>query len=364
MWGKRGDMIVHGTEPYNAEPPRSALDAHGLTPVDTFYVRGHGPVPETDATTWTVRVDGMVERPATLSLAEMRRLFTEHTEIATLQCAGNRRSGLVEVADIPGEAPWGPAATATARWSGVRLADVLRHVGADPDATDVAFTGTDVSTEPGEPEAFGGSIPLRKARESEVLLAWSMNGEPLAPVHGAPLRVVVPGYIGARSVKWLDHVTVQDRPSANFFQARTYRLLPPDAEPSAGLRGEGVALGLVAVNSDVLTPADGASVPVGATTVSGYAFAGGDRTVARVDVSTDGGATWTQAELGAQLSAWSWRAWDATVDVGPGENVLRARAWDSSAALQPERPEHVWNPKGYVNNSWARIVLHGVEPRH
>lgn len=362
VWGKRDDMIVHIEEPYNAEPPRSALDAHGLTPVDTFYVRAHGDVPEADADTWTVRIDGMVERPATLSLREMRTLFTEHTEVATLQCAGNRRAGLLEVADIPGEAPWGPAATATARWAGIRLADLLRHVGADPDATDVAFTGADISTEPDEPQPFGGSVPIRKARESEVLLAWSMNDEPLAPVHGAPLRVVVPGYIGARSVKWLRHITVQDRPSENFFQAKTYRLLPPDAEQSAGKRGEGVALGLVAVNSDVLTHPDGASVPVGATTVGGYAFAGGDRTVARVDVSLDGGATWTQATLGEQLSPWSWRAWDVTVEIARGENVVLARAWDSSAGLQPERPEHVWNPKGYVNNSWARIVLHGVEP--
>jgi len=360
MWGKRDDMIVHEDEPYNAEPPREAMAGQDVTPVDTFYSRSHGPVPDIEARVWTLRVDGMVARPATFSLDELQRLFSEHTETATLQCAGNRRAGLIAVADIPGEAPWGPAATATGRWAGVRLTDLLRHVGVDASATDVAFLGADLCDEADPPQGFGGSIPLRKAQETEVLLAWSMNGDPLTPLHGSPVRMVVPGYIGARSVKWLERITVQDRPSQNFFQASTYRLLPPDVDPASTGPGDGVELGLVAVNSDVLSPADGAEVPIGPTTVTGYAFAGGDRTVARVDVSTDGGRTWRQAELGEQLSRWTWRHWSITVDVPAGEIDVRARAWDSSAALQPELAEQVWNPKGYVNNSWARTRLRGV----
>ena len=360
MWDKRADMIVHSDEPFNAEPPPQAMADQDITPVDTFYSRNHAPIPRIDTASWTLRVDGLVRRPSTFSLDELQHLFPAHTEAATLQCAGNRRAGLLEVADIPGEAPWGAAATATGRWAGVRLSDLLRHVGVQDGASDVAFLGADLCDEGDPPEGFGGSIPLRKAQETEVLLAWSMNGEPLTALHGSPLRMVVPGYIGARSVKWLERITVQDRPSQNFFQASTYRLYPADVDPSTQGPGDGVELGLVAVNSDVLSPADGAEVPAGPTRVTGYAFAGGDRTVARVDVSVDGGATWIQAELGEQLSRWTWRHWYTTVDVPRGEVEILARAWDSSAALQPERASQVWNPKGYVNNSWARTRLTGV----
>ena len=362
MWGKRDDMIVHTFEPYNAEPPRGALARRDITTVDTFYSRNHAPVPSIQTAGWAPRVDGMVERRATFSLEDLRSRFPQYSEVATLQCAGNRRVGLIEVADIPGEAPWGPGATATARWTGVRLADVLREVGVDPDATDVAFVGADVSIDPDVGEQFGGSIPVRKASEREVLLAWSMNDEPLSAVHGAPVRVVVPGYIGARSVKWLERITVQDRPSENFFQQSTYRLYPPEVDPTEMGPGDGIALGLVAVNSEVLSPDDGAEVAVGPVEVTGYAFAGGDRTVVRVDVSVDEGVTWHQAELAEQISQWSWRHWRTTVDTVAGPNTVLARAWDSSAALQPESPAHVWNPKGYADNSWARIRVHARVP--
>lgn len=360
MWGKRHDMIVHEVEPFNSEPPRGALAGQLLTPVDTFYTRNHGKVPELDPAEWSLRVDGLVERPVTFSLSALRRRFPEHSEIAVLQCAGNRRADLLKVADIPGEAPWGPAATANARWTGVRLADVLRDAGLLPEATHVEFVGADVSPEVDPPELFGGSIPRRKALADEVLLAWAMNDEPLAPVHGAPVRVVVPGYIGARSVKWVNRITALAHSSHNFFQARTYRMLPPQAERSAGRRGEGFELGLIAVNSDVLEPDDGSRVTAGPVRVTGYAFAGGDRTIARVDVSTDGGRSWWQAELGEQLSQWSWRHWSTTVEVPVGSVEVVVRAWDSSAAVQPESAAGAWNPKGYANNSWARITLDGV----
>lgn len=352
-------MTVHGVTPFNAEPPRAALADRVLTPLDAFYSRNHGPIPALDPGSWRLRVDGLVDRASSWSLSELRDRFGTRSETATLQCAGNRRAGLVEVRDIPGEAPWGPTATATARWTGVRLADVLDDAGVDPAATDVAFLGADVSEQATPPQEFGGSIPLRKARMPEVLLAWEMNGEPLPPVHGAPVRVVVPGYIGARSVKWVHRVTVADRPSQNFFQTSTYRLLPPDVDPARTAPGDGVALGLVAVNADILAPDDGAEVDCGPTRVTGYAFAGGDRTVVRVDVSPDGGSSWIQADLGEQASTWAWRHWSATVDVRPGEQVVLARAWDSSAALQPADPASVWNPKGYANNSWARLRLRG-----
>lgn len=359
MWNKRSDMLVHTEDPFNAEPSRSALAEAAITSVDRFYVRGHGPVPRADPA-WRLRVDGLVDRELELSLDDLRADFDPHEVVATLQCAGNRRQGLLAVRPIPGEEPWGPCATATATWRGAALADVLARAGRKDAAAHVELLGADLSEEPDVPQPFGASIPLRKALGEEVLLAWSMNREPLPAIHGAPLRVVVPGYIGARSVKWLERITLRSEPSENFFQAQTYRLLPADADPQDGKRGEGVALGAVALNSDILVPPDGARVPVGALEVLGYAFAGDDRAIVRVDVSTDGGARWQQAELLEDLGPWAWRRWRTQVHAPEGSTRIVARAWDSSAATQPEDPAHLWNPKGYANNAWASITVAGT----
>jgi sulfite oxidase len=263
----------------------------------------------------------------------------------------------VAVRDIPGEAPWGPGATGTATWSGVALADVLALASPAREATDAGFEGADMCSEVTPAERFGGSIPLEKARRPEVLLAWGMNGEPLSPVHGAPLRLVVPGYIGARSVKWLERIELRSGPWPGYFQHVAYRLLPEDAEPGPGA---GIPLGLVALNADVLAPQDGATVPAGTVEVRGYAFAGGERYVARVDISLDGGTTWSQAELLKDLGRWAWRQWRATVALTPGEHEILVRAWDSSAATQPEEEAALWNPKGYVNNARPRVRVRAV----
>jgi sulfite oxidase len=351
-YGKRPDVIVHEQEPFNAETGPAALAEGPLTATDAFYVRGHGAVPDIDPAAWRVRVHGLVERELDLSLETLREAFREREVTATLQCAGNRRAGLIAIRDIPGEAPWGPGATGTATWSGIALADVLGLAGPLRDAAHVGFDGADVCAEAKPSQRFGGSIPLGKACRPEVLLAWGMNGELLPPVHGAPLRVVVPGYIGARSVKWVERIEVRSRPWQGYFQHVVYRLLPQDGTPGPGA---GMPLGLVALNADVLSPADGATVPAGPVEVRGYAFAGGERHVARVDVSLDGGARWTQAELLDDLGPWAWRQWRITLDLAPGEHEIVVRAWDSSAATQPEDEAALWNPKGYVNNARPRI---------
>jgi sulfite oxidase len=356
-YGKRADLIVHEEEPFNAETAPAALAEGSVTATDAFYVRGHGPVPDADPAGWRLRVHGLVERELDLSLATLREAFPEREVTATLQCAGNRRKGLMAVREIPGEAPWGPGATGTATWSGVALGDVLALARPTHDAAHVGFEGAEVCPEAHPPQHFGGSIPLDKACRPEVLLAWAMNGEPLRPVHGAPLRVVVPGYIGARSVKWLRRVEVRLRPWRGYFQHVVYRLLPEDGTPGPGA---GVPLGLAALNADVLSPADGATVQAGPVEVRGYAFAGGERHVVRVDVSLDGGANWTQAELLDDLGRWAWRQWRITVDLAPGAHEIVVRAWDSSAATQPESEAALWNPKGYVNNARPRVRVQAV----
>ena len=353
MWGKRDDMTVHEHEPYNAEPTRAALAVGHLTPTDTFYTRNHGPVPELDPGRWRLRVDGLVRGDLDLSLDDLRSGFEHHELVATMQCAGNRRSGLLAVRDIPGEHPWGPGTTSTASWGGVRLADVLAAAGLDPAAGHVAFEAPDVSQVASPPQVYGSSVPVSKATSREVLLAWSMNGEPLSAVHGAPVRVVVPGYIGARSVKWVTRVTARAEPSDNFFQETAYRLLPVDGVQAPGA---GLSLGPVALNSEILRPEHGDTVPAGTVRVSGYAYAGDDRSVCRVDVSVDGGATWRLATLG-EASTWSWRLWHADVDLAAGPAEIVVRAWDSTAATQPESAAQLWNPKGYVNNSWPRVTV-------
>ncbi|MBT3163882.1 sulfite oxidase [Streptomyces sp. Vc74B-19] len=351
MWGKRDDMVVHGREPFNAEPPGAALAGARVTPVDTFYSRSHGPVPRLDPADWRLTVDGLVAHPLRLSLAELRDRFEETGATVTLQCAGNRRAGLMSVRDIPGETPWGPGAASTARFHGVRLADVLAHAGVAPEAAHIAFHAPDVSPSADPPQPYDVSVPRERATEPDVLLAWAMNDVPLPEVHGAPLRVVVPGWIGARSVKWLTRVTARATPSDGWFQTTAYRL--PPAEAGA----EGVTLGPFPLNCAVLTPQDGALVPRGPVEVTGYALAGQGRAVARVEVSTDGGRAWSRAALDEPAGPGAWQQWHITLDLPSGDADVLARAWDTSGAGMPASPAASWNPKGYVNTSWPRVRL-------
>lgn len=356
-YGKRQGLVVHGREPFNAETPPRMLGEGPLTATDAFFVRGHGPVPAIDGSEWRLRVDGLVERDLDLDLDRLRSGFEPRALVATLQCAGNRRAGLIAVRDIPGETPWGRGATGTAAWRGVALGDVLEAAGPLAGGRHVGFSAADESPEASPPQRYGGSVPLAKAMREEVLLAWEMNGEPLPPVHGGPLRVVVGGYIGARSVKWVDRIEVRAEPWDGYFQSTAYRLLPAEAEAGPGV---GTPLGEVALNADVLTPEDGARVPAGELELRGYAFAGGERHVTRVEASVDGGATWLEAELLEDLGRWAWRLWRVVLDLEPGPHEVVVRAWDSAAATQPEQAASVWNPKGYVNNSWGRVNVEVV----
>jgi DMSO/TMAO reductase YedYZ molybdopterin-dependent catalytic subunit/glyoxylase-like metal-dependent hydrolase (beta-lactamase superfamily II)/rhodanese-related sulfurtransferase len=347
-------LIVWNDDPLNAETPLELLHRERLTPNPLFFIRNHGAIPEIDPATYRLTVRGLVGEPLTLSLEELPQRFERVTVTALLSCAGNRRAELAAVAPIPGQEPWGPGATGNAEWRGFRLRDVLQAAGLETGAGHVAFAGLDRCHEEGEVIPFGASIPLAKALAPEVLLADEMNGEPLPPAHGYPLRVVVPGYIGARSVKWLSQITVQGEPSTNYFQSRTYRLYPRRVRSEATLE-HGFSLGETPVNSVVCTPREGEVVPGTKVLARGYAITGGTREIERVEVSLDDGETFVTAELLDGGQAGAWRLWEAELEVGRGPCEICVRAWDSAASTQPESAEAIWNLKGYINNSWHRI---------
>jgi sulfite oxidase len=358
MWDKRDDMIIRGRLPFNAEPPPSALAGCEITPVDTFYSRNHGPFPDIAPEQWRLTVGGLVELPRTLTYHELTTDFEQHSVVATLACAGNRRAELLRVRPIPGKDPWEHGAISTARWRGVRLADVLAAAGVPrEDGLHVEFLAPDIAQEARPVQRYGSSIPLTKATSEEVLLAWEMNGQPLPRAHGGPVRVVVPGYVGARSVKWVSTITVQPAPSENYFQALDYRILPPEADPEMAPEGEGISLSVLPLNCDILVPTDGDRVAAGALTIRGWAMAGDRRRIGRVDVSLDGGSSWRQADLHTAPGPWAWRPWSLTVEVAPGPLHITARAWDDTGVTQPECPAALWNPRGYGNNAYAHIEL-------
>jgi sulfite oxidase len=232
---------------------------------------------------------------------------------------------------------------------------VLLAVGIQGEAKHVAFCGLDEISRSGEHFGFGGSIPLEKALEPEVLLAYEMNGKPLPPLHGFPLRVVVPCYIGARSVKWLANIHVQEQPSTNYFQRKAYKLFPPDVQSEAADWEKGTMLGDLPLNSFICQPREGETFAPGQVTISGYAITGEGRLVERVELSIDGGATWTEASLPGRVHPWAWRFWRATLDPRPGQYQIMVRAWDSSGETQPKEMGQVWNWKGYL--AWHRVNI-------
>ncbi len=355
MQGKHAAFVVKESEPINGGAPADRLVTHALTPVDHFFVRNHGSMPRLDPATHRVSVTGMVRNALALTVGELRARFPASTVEAAVECAGNRRSELMALRPVPGELPWETEAVGNARWAGVPLTAVLAAAGAMPEARHVAFAGADEVTKDGRRFGFGGSIPLDKATASEVLLAWEMNGELLRPEHGAPVRVMVPGYIGARSVKWLKDIVVSDTPSENFFQAKAYKMFPPDVIAATANWASGEMIGEIPVNAVIAAPPAHAEIPAGPCAVRGYALSGAGR-IAAVEVSSDGGRTWRQAAL-RQASRWGWCLWDIDLDLSPGTHELIARARDAAGNSQPDDPRQVWNFKGYLNNAWHRIQI-------
>ena len=314
-----------------------------MTATDAFYVRGHGAVPEIDPDAWRLRVHGLVERELELSPATLREAFRERTVTATLQCAGNRRSGLMRIRDIPGEAPWGAAPPAPRRGPASRWPTCWPWPARGAAPRTPASRARTCARRRSPSQRFGGSIPLDKACRPEVLLAWAMNGEPLAPVHGAPLRVVVPGYIGARSVKWLERIEVRDAPWKGYFQEVVYRLLAEDGVPGPGvghaarprraqLRRPGARR-----RRDRAGRRRSRCAATRSPAASATSRASTSRSTARRAGCRRSCSRTRAAGRGASGGPWSsWR---------PGEHELVVRAWDSSAANPARGRGRLWNPR-------------------
>mgnify|MGYP000312526568 CR=1 FL=1 len=363
LWGEAGTrkrLITRQESPFNGEPPLDQLAHAWLTPWELFFVRSHGAIPQLDPQTYRLEIQGLVERPGSFSLAELRDRFRFTTVFATLTCAGNRRDEFSAEQPIAG-LQWNAGAIGHAQWGGIRLADVLRAAGLKPEAQYVWFEGADEIDDPLRHASapFGGSLSLEKALADTpatpgALLAWQMQQQPLTSEHGAPLRLVVPGYIGARSVKWLQRIVVSAQPSPNRFVARDYKLLYSGTDEEISSTGPILEYLL---NSAIAFPVPGARLQGDRVLARGYALAGGQPgcQIAQVEVSSDGGQSWRTAQLTSPRREFSWVTWSSTLPLTPGPNTLLVRATDSTGQTQPEHAR--WNVKGYQNNGWHRITV-------
>jgi sulfite oxidase len=354
---KDSALIVYEEHPLNVGTPTACARQTFLTPKERFFVRNHSSVPEVDLQSYRLSVTGMVESSLDLSLDELRAMFPEAEVPATLQCAGHRRRELAALQPIAGEIPWGADAISTATWRGVSLREVLLAAGIVPGARHVSFLGLDTMEQGAEPSGFGGSIPIEKALSAETLLAYEMNGEPLPPLHGFPLRVIVPGYIGARSVKWVTNIHVQAHPSTNYFQAHAYKLFPPHVQAEQVDWATGQMLGELPLNAVICHPQEGERLAAGPIRVEGYAITGTEGHIERVELSVDEGATWTSVTLLKPSPPWTWRFWEATLTLPAGTYQLAVRAWDSAGRTEPQDISQVWNWKGYLNHAWQRVTV-------
>ena len=341
-WGKE-KLLVRSVRPPDYETPVALLDAF-ITPIEHFFVRSHLPVPSAlNAAAWTLTVDGEVATPLSLSLADLRTLPAV-TVTTTLECAGNGR-GLFDppVAGIQ----WNKGAVGTARWTGVRMADLLQRAGANATARNVLMNAADRPL--GTMPDFTRQVPMAKAMHADTMLAYEMNGQPIPPVHGFPLRAIVPGWEGAYSVKWLTTLTVIDRDHDGFWVATAYRYPTRRVAPGAAVDPKDTSplTGLL-VKSLITHPAHGASVAPGRIAVAGFAWAG-ETDIAKVDISIDNGATWRPARLAGEQARYAWRRFEfAFTATRPESCLILSRATDAKGRVQPAVAE--WNPSGYLWN--------------
>ena len=358
-------LQVHSARPFNAEPPSELLVDDFITPTTLFFVRNHLPVP---AMVDSVTVDGVgVHRPVNMSVSEMKTRFEVITVTTAMQCAGNRRREMDDFRSVKG-LQWGSAAIGNAEWTGVRLSDVLAYAGVrEGDIEHVIFQGGDSDAE-GTP--YEASIPAAIALDPhrDVLLAFEMNGEPLTEDHGAPCRVIVPGFIGARQVKWLRRITASRAVSESHWQRADYKIVPDSFNWAHDDISEVMPIYEYPVQSAICEPADGSSLDADEDTVvvRGYSWSGGGRGILGVDVSVDGGVTWRAARLTQTPQGvgrqWAWTLFDVEAaipsDRRGGRLDVMCRAVDTAHNSQPGDIAAIWNQRGLLHNACHRVTVH------
>lgn len=338
----RDQVDVLATQPLVAET-RLAQQTEDLTPADRWFIRDHYNVPRLDASSWHLQLGGAVQRPLVLTLDELRAAPARELQ-TTMECAGNGRSFL----PLPWEGnAFKYGAVSAGRFTGVPLAELLAQAELKPNVKEIVFRGADRGFEKnvGREIAFERSLPLEVALHPDTILAYAMNGEPLPVDHGFPVRLVVPGWYGVASVKWLLDVEAVAAPFEGYFQKLRY-ILPGGPYPSP--------LQERRVRALITAPEPGRSLRSGSVEVRGLAWSG-NQPVAEVELSADDGATWQAAELEPSTSPYLWQRWRASWLAAPGSHVLQVRATDSRGRTQPDRAE--WNLLGYANNGIQRVPV-------
>ncbi len=330
--------------------PLEAL-RYDLTPAGLHYLLVHYDIPQVDPGRWRLDVAGSVARPLSLGLEELRARQACEV-VVTMECAGNGRARL---SPRPVSQPWLVEAVGTARWRGATLRSLLHEAGVGETAVEVVFTGLDRGSEGGIEQSYERSLPLADALSDDVILAYEMNGQPLLPQHGFPVRLVVPGWYGMTNVKWLCRIEALDRTFTGYQQISSYRIRQTDGD-------EGTPVTRMLPRALMVPPgipdffSRRRTVPRGPCRLSGRAWSGW-APVADVELSTDAGRTWFAAELGDEPeSSWGWRAWSAEWRAAaPGGFELCCRARDEAGNVQPLEPE--WNLGGYANNAVQRVPV-------
>lgn len=347
--GKDG-MIVRSARFLDLEMP-AEFATSWITPLPHFFVRNHMHEPSTLVPSeWRLEIAGEVDNPFTMSLGDLGKL-QQRKVVNTIECAGNGRG--FQQPHVPG-VQWERGAVGTARFSGPSLRDILNQAGLKNSAKHVMFRGLDEA--PGKVPPFIRSIPVEKAMDPDTLIATRMNDAPLTQDHGFPARSLVPGWVGAASVKWLGEIRVLNKEFEGNFMRPGYRLPNLPVKPGETVNPENThPLTALALKSIIATPGDGANLTSRKVRIIGAAWAG-EQTISRVEVSTDGGGNWHPANLAKDQSKYAWRLWSYEWKAPkPGQYTLMSRATDNRGNMQPEKA--VWNPSGYLYNAIDRVRI-------
>jgi DMSO/TMAO reductase YedYZ molybdopterin-dependent catalytic subunit len=342
-----GEGITHEELRLAARNHALPLEAlrHPITPAGLHYLLIHFDIPDVDPGSFRLEIGGAVARPMSLSLDDLRSR-ERVTEPITFECAGNGRA-LLDPRPI--SQPWLTEAVGTAQWAGTHLGPLLDEAEPSRDAIEVQLTALDRGVEGGVPQAYERSLPIAEA--GAALLADEMNGGPLPPQHGFPLRLVVPGWYGMTNVKWLTRITVLEEPFTGYQNAVGYRMYAPDGTPGEPITRMLPRSLMVPPGVPEFMTRERQMEP-GPVTLTGRAWSGRGP-IERVEVTTDGGDTFADATLDPPLGPHAWRGWRLAWDAPPGEHELASRATDAAGNAQPLDP--AWNLKGYSNNAVERI---------